>query len=142
MCRLDGIASSVEEKQHHTIEDSRSSTKTILLVEDDDAISELLVQMIEQETPHKVYTASDGPQALNLVKAVKPNLLILDYWLPSTQGIELYDRLGAEKGLKQVPTIMLSANAPMSEVKKRPITFIKKPFDMDRLLQTIRRLLR
>jgi CheY-like chemotaxis protein len=111
--------------------------KTILLVEDDAAIAELLVQIIVQETPYRVLTVPDGLQALNMVKHIRPDLLLLDYWMPVIHGIELYDRLSAIEGMEQVPTIMLSVNPPLQEIKKRHITCIRKPFDVDQLLRTI-----
>jgi DNA-binding response OmpR family regulator len=52
--------------------------KTIFLVEDDSIISELLIQMIAQETHYKVFSVPDGLEALDLVKNIKPQLLILD----------------------------------------------------------------
>jgi CheY-like chemotaxis protein len=111
--------------------------KTILLVEDDAAIAELLVQIIVQETPYQVLSVADGLQALDMVKNIKPNLLLLDYWLPVIHGIELYDRLSAMQGMEQIPTIMLSVNPPMQEIKKRQITCLRKPFDVDQLLHVI-----
>ena len=117
------------------------TTKTILLVEDDAAIAELLVEMIAQETPYRLFAVPDGVQALDLVNDLKPNLLLLDYWLPTIHGIELYDRLCAAKGLTQMPTIMLSVNAPLQEINKRKIMYIKKPFDVDKLLRAIDTLL-
>ncbi len=116
---------------------TQPSTKTVLLVEDDAAISELLVQIITQETPYHVFAVPDGPQALDFVKNVSPNLLLLDYWLPTTHGIELYDRLSMKKGLERLPTIMLSVNPPLQEIKKRKIAYMKKPFDVNQFLQLI-----
>src|SRR5580700_7474922 len=113
------------------------ATKTILLVEDDAAIAELLVQMVVQETHYRIFTVADGPQALQIFNDINPNLLILDYWLPTIQGIELYDRLCNAQGLGQIPTILLSVNAPLQEIKKRQMTYMKKPFDVGKLLQTI-----
>ena len=115
--------------------------KTILLVEDDSIISELLIQMITQETPYKVFSVPDGLEALDLVKNIKPQLLILDYWLPTIHGIELYDRLHGVEGLEQVPAIMLSVHAPLREINQRHIIYIRKPFDMFKLLEAIDTLL-
>ncbi len=115
--------------------------KTILLVEDDSIISELLIQMITQETNYNVFSVPDGLEALDLVKNIKPQLLILDYWLPFIHGIELYDRLHNTEGLEEVPAIMLSVNAPVREINQRHMTYIKKPFDMPKLLDTIHRLI-
>ena len=127
-------------KNQHA-EHINNTMKTILLVEDDAIISELLTQMIIQETPYKVFSVSDGLEALNLVKNIKPQLLILDYWLPFMQGIEVYDLLHNKEGLEEVPAIMLSVDAPMREINKRHMTYIRKPFDMTKLLDTIHGLL-
>lgn len=115
----------------------RTGTKTVLLVEDDAAIAELLIQIIVQETPYHVLAVPDGQQALDMAKNIRPNLLLLDYWLPTIHGIELYDRLSSLRGMEHIPTIMLSVNPPMQEIKKREITCIKKPFNVDQLLHTI-----
>lgn len=117
------------------------SIKTILLVEDETTIAELLVQMIVQETHYQVFAVPDGPQALDLVKNIKPDLLILDYLLPTTHGIELYDLLHDIEGLERVPTIMLSVHAPLREINQRQIMYMRKPFDMYKLLKAIDTLL-
>lgn len=116
---------------------TQTAMKTILLVEDDAAIAELLVQIIVQETPYRVLSVPDGLQALDVVKNIRPDLLLLDYWMPVIHGIELYDRLRAMMGMEQIPAIMLSVNPPLQEIKKRQITCVRKPFDVDQLLRTI-----
>ena len=119
----------------------QSTRKTVLLVEDDVAIAELLTQIIVQETPFQVFAVPDGAQALDIVKNIQPNLLLLDYWLPTMHGIDLYDRLCAMKELAPIPTIMLSVNPPIEEIKKRKIIYMKKPFDVGQLVQTIQKLI-
>ena len=116
--------------------------QTILLVEDDTTISELLVRLISQETRYLIFAVYDGPQALDLVQRIKPALFILDYRLPTTHGIELYDRLHSFEGLEPVPAIMLSVSAPLYEMHVRHITFIRKPFDVYKLLEAIHNLLK
>ena len=122
-------------------EKEKKPIKSILLVEDDTIISEMLVQMITQETPFEVFSAPDALEALDFVKKVKPQLLILDYWLPFMHGIELYDRLHTTEGLEEVSAIMLSVNAPVREINQRHMTYVRKPFDMPKLINTIHRLL-
>ena len=129
------------DEKNQLFENTQASIKTILLVEDDTTIAELLVQMITQETSHLVFAVHDGPQALELVRNIKPQLLILDYWLPTIHGIELYDRLHNTEGLEGVPTIMLSVNAPLLEINQRQIIYMRKPFDMYKLLEAIHKLL-
>ena len=111
--------------------------KTILLVEDDATIGEVLSLIISQETPYVGLLAYDGTEALDLIQDIEPNLFILDYQLPRMNGIELYDRLHAIEGLKHIPAIMISAQLPQREIDKRHIIGMNKPFDIEELLQTI-----
>ncbi len=116
---------------------ARASVKTILLVEDDVNIGEVLVQAITQETPYLAILVSDGFAALQIVKEIKPNLFILDYQLPQMNGIELYDQLHAIEELAHVPALMMSARLPHKELEKRKIISMNKPIDLDEFLQTI-----
>jgi CheY-like chemotaxis protein len=69
------------------------------------------------------------------------NLLILDYRLPDITGIELYDRIHTINKSKVIPTILMSATNPSEEIAPRNIVLIEKPFELDRLLETINTLL-
>jgi CheY-like chemotaxis protein len=129
------------DKNNQRLDNGNIPIKTILLVEDDSVIAELLVQMITQETHYQVFSVPDGLEALDLVRNIKPQLLILDYRLPTLHGIELYDRLHNTEGLEEVPAIMLSVNAPIREINQRQIMYVKKPFDLYQLLEAIDKLL-
>jgi DNA-binding response OmpR family regulator len=118
-----------------------SSVKTILLVEDDEHIGEVLAEAITQETPYLALLVTDGFEALKVVKGVKPNLFILDYQLPRMNGIELYDKLHAVEALERVPAIMMSARLPQQALRERDIIGMNKPLDLDEFLQTIEKLL-
>ncbi len=115
----------------------RTSVKTVLIVEDDVNIGEVLVQAITQETTFLALLVSDGFEALDVVKGVKPNLFILDYQLPRMDGLALYDRLHAIEELKHIPALMISARLPQKELTKRKIVGMNKPIDLDEFLQTI-----
>jgi DNA-binding NtrC family response regulator len=118
-----------------------NSTKTILIVEDDAGVGAFLVQAIVEETPYRPVLAADGLQALKIVHSLKPSLFILDYQLPFLNGIELYDQLHAMKELERTPAIIMSANLPTPEVKKRHLRNLRKPFDLDDLLTTVEKTL-
>ena len=118
-----------------------AQVKTILLVEDDVYIGEVLVQAISQETPFIAILVQSGDEALNTVKGIKPSLFILDYQLPRMNGIELYDELHANMELAQVPALMISAQLPAQELRKRNIKGMNKPLDLDEFLQTIEQFL-
>ena len=117
------------------------AVKSILVVEDDSDIGLFLVQAISQETPYQAMLVTDGFQALKAITSIKPNLFILDYWLPSMNGIDLYDRLHATSGLEDVPTIMISAQLPRRELNKRDIHSLHKPLELDEFLRLVERLL-
>ena len=72
--------------QAQSSEGENIAVKSILVVEDDSDIGLFLVQAISQETPHQALLVTDGFQALKAVASIKPNLFILDYWLPSMNG--------------------------------------------------------
>jgi DNA-binding response OmpR family regulator len=111
--------------------------KTILVVEDDELIGAFLAEAITQETAYHPLLVSDGFEALKVTYDIKPSLFLLDYRLPKMNGVELYDRLHAREGLETVPVIIISANLPLHELTKLGLVGLKKPFDLDQLLQAI-----
>lgn len=117
------------------------NVKTILVVEDDEDIGSFIVEALLQETSYQALLVTTGSKALETVKTIKPNLFVLDYLLPRMNGIDLYDRLHSSKDLEDIPAIMISANLPSGEARKRKITCLKKPFELDDLLQTIEELI-
>jgi DNA-binding NtrC family response regulator len=119
---------------------NRRSAKTILVIEDDASIGEMLIDAIS-DTSYQAFLVSDGQQALQLVHAIKPALFITDYRLPKMNGIELYDRLHAQQDLADTPAIIMSAYLPKEEVKKRHLASLEKPFELDELISTIEQLI-
>lgn len=117
------------------------SVKTILVVEDDEHIGEFIVEAFIQETSYQAMLATDGKQALKIVQNMKPSFLLLDNNLPDMKGIELYDRIQVEKELENVPVLLMSANVPVQEAKKRNMYCLNKPFELNDLLQTVEKLL-
>jgi len=118
-----------------------TEVKTILVVEDDNDIGEFLIQAIQLETPYQAVLVSHGFEALRMVQALKPHLLILDYTLPDMNGVELYDKVHTAKEFAHVPALVISAHAPQTDLKQRNLPLLKKPFELSVLLKQIRTLL-
>jgi DNA-binding response OmpR family regulator len=126
-----------DNKELYASKRAHTTEKTILIVEDDTAIGSFLIEAIKQETAHRALLAIDGYQALRIVDDIKPGLFLIDYSLPYLNGLELYDQLHATKELENVPALMLSASCPWEEAKKRKIPCMRKPIELDELLQNI-----
>ena len=114
-----------------------SEKKLIMLVEDDEDHASMLYQVLVQEERYRVYYTTDGQTAWQLLQYFKPHLLLLDYRLPRMDGLELYDRIRADKELYDLPVLMVSAALPAQAVEQRGIARLEKPFELDELLSTI-----
>jgi CheY-like chemotaxis protein len=115
--------------------------KTVLIVEDNKDIGSVLATFISEETPYHALLVTNGPDALQAVSAMRPNLLLLDYRLPGMNGIELYDHIQRVEGREDIPVIMISGTLPYQEIAQRHLVGMEKPFDLDDLLQTIEQLI-
>ena len=85
---------------------------------------------------------TDAARALETINSIKPSLFILDYSLPGIDGLKLADHLHLVEGLETIPIVMMSAvSPPAKEMRKRKITFLSKPFELNDLFATIEKLL-
>ncbi len=115
--------------------------KTILVVEDDLEVSEMLKSILEIFAPYQVMHATNAFQALHIMRNVQPDLFLFDYRLPGIDGLELYQRLHAYKAFAHIPVLFLSAVAPRDLLEKQHLPSMGKPFEMEDLLHKIDKLL-
>lgn len=116
--------------------------KRILLVDDDAEIVESLRLALEAND-FEVLIARDGNQGLALIERENPDLVILDMMMPKRSGFLVLERL-KRLGEKKQRIIMITANegnrhkayAEMLGVDD----YVRKPFPMDRLIQSVKRL--
>ncbi|MBO0779097.1 MAG: response regulator [Ktedonobacteraceae bacterium] len=112
-------------------------TTPILIVEDDEGIGQFLQQLIEEETPYQTVVLTNGQSALEQAPALQPCLMLLDYWLPGINGLEVYDRLQEQEKMRGIPVIMMSATLPVEELNKRGIFQLRKPMEIGGVLRMI-----
>ncbi len=121
------------------------SPKTILVVDDEPDIVELISYNLEQQG-HTVLSAGDGARALELAKSGMPDLVVLDVMMPKITGIEVAKRLRAQSETASMPIIMLTAkSAEADELEGLGVgadDYITKPFSMQVLLARINALTR
>ena len=115
---------------------------TVLIVEDDKNIAELLQMYLEKEG-FAVALAADGGQGVSKFRSIKPDLVLLDLMLPVMDGWAVCRTIRAES---QIPIIMLTAKGETSDkvagLKGGADDYITKPFEMKEVLARIEAVLR
>ena len=115
---------------------------SVLIVEDDRNIAELLQLYLEKEG-YAVITAEDGGKGLEKFRTIKPDLVLLDVMMPVMDGWAVCKAIRAES---QVPIIMLTAKGEtddkVSGLKSGADDYITKPFEMKEVLARIEAVLR
>ena len=109
----------------------------ILIVEDDDVTAECLEDLLSAEgyATQIMHT----PRAVETVRGVQPDLVLLDLIFPDSRGEELLHALRREGDLANVPVVLLSAVPHLAERAARlPVQgHVSKPFELDVLLRTV-----
>jgi len=115
----------------------------ILVVDDDQQIRDILKLFLTTEG-YEVVTASCGEEALIIMDKTTPDLITLDISMPGINGYEVCRKIRTEYSQKALPIIMVSGNRhPQDEIKAFDVgadEYIKKPFQNDELLSTIKTL--
>jgi CheY-like chemotaxis protein len=119
------------------------TSKTILVVEEDEAICQVLEATITQETSYRAICVANGEEALHMLQGIQANLFLIDDYQTGSNGIALYDQLHALAQFAHVPTIILTANLSVQqeELASRNITAVEKPFELEDLINIIKKLL-
>jgi UDP-3-O-acyl N-acetylglucosamine deacetylase len=116
--------------------------KKVLVVDDEERVVQSIAGVLEDEG-FQVASAKSGEEAIGIFQQEKPDVTLVDIWMPGMDGIEVLKRL---KGISpDCQVIMISGHATistaMTAVKLGAFDFIEKPLSLDLLLQTIRRAL-
>jgi DNA-binding response OmpR family regulator len=111
---------------------------TILIVEDDDAIGDVLKDILTMEPGFRAFVAKNAQDAFTIMRTITPQLVLLDYQLPDMNGVELFDRMRRIGEFARIPIIIISANLPYAELTKRHLIGLEKPFDIDEVIQAVR----
>jgi CheY-like chemotaxis protein len=122
----------------------------ILLVEDDAGDAErTMAALHDGKVRNRVVWVEDGEQALQYLyrtgtfsRASRPDLILLDWWLPRINGSEVLDRIKKHPELKRIPVVILTASTQDKDVieayNKHANCFILKPVGVDAFLNVVR----
>lgn len=123
----------------------RTSQPHVLIVEDEPAQREVLSYNLEAEG-FRTSKAEDGEEALMMVSEETPDVIVLDWMLPSVSGIEVCRQLKTRPETKGVPIIMLSARSEEVDKVRGLETgaddYVVKPYSVSELMARVRTQLR
>jgi two-component system alkaline phosphatase synthesis response regulator PhoP len=123
----------------------RGPRQKILVVEDDTDIRELIRYNLEQEG-FAVEEAGDGSEALERIKRRAPDLLVLDLMLPGASGLEICQKLRAEKETAAMPILVVTAKGAEIDrvvgLEMGADDYVVKPFSPREVMARIKALLR
>src|SRR5262249_8261864 len=137
-----GLTRLVDRRYHN---DDPMLLKKIVMAEDDDAIAHM-VNMALGDAGFLCLRARDGDEALKLVKAHDPDLLVLDVMMPRVDGLEVARRLKADVMWSRTPILMLTALAQVDDqvqgLGAGAAASRSKPFDLREFAARVKALIR
>lgn len=114
--------------------------KKVLIVDDNASILEVMEIML-RDAGYTVKTESDPAMVKTSIHEFIPDLILLDLWMPGINGINIIKDLKNKKSTKKIPVIIISAlNGAEENARKIGASdFIAKPFDMDLMLEMVKK---
>ncbi len=120
--------------------------KSKILVVDDNQQNLELIQAYLEELGCDLFAASDGPEALEKVKHINPDLILLDVMMPKMSGFEVCSRLKNDPATTQIPVIMVTALNEMGDIERAIDSgtddFISKPVNSLELRTRVKTMLK
>lgn len=119
---------------------------TVLVVDDDPLIADLVVYKLTQ-AGHQTHTAPDGETGIRLAHQIRPDLMVVDWMMPSMTGIEFCRRIRHSDlaDLAGRPIILLTAKMGNAEIaaglEAGATAYVAKPFNPKDLVQRVSQLL-
>ena len=108
------------------------SVRRLVLIADDDEDILALVRATIERSGHEVMSVADGAAALSAMAKRRPDLAVLDIAMPELDGLEVLRRLRADDEMRDLPVILLTAQAQAADVERGFATgasaYVRKPF--------------
>lgn len=112
-------------------ENAQRQTATILVVDDEQPIAELIRKVLAQEG-HNAHTANTGAEAVRKAAELKPDMIIMDITMPEMDGYEATEKIKGSEALKDVPVIFLTGKSAQEDggraFARGGTAYVRKPF--------------
>ena len=123
------------------MDNRKDYSKYTVLIVDDIPVNIILLKTMLARTNVKILTAVNGQEALDIVRQLRPQVVLLDIQMPILNGLEVLKEIKADPNLKDIAVIMVSAYTSSEDIEQSmnlgASGFIKKPVIMDLLLSTV-----
>jgi two-component system response regulator AdeR len=116
-----------------------NASRTVLICEDDSNLRTLV--RLALGDGYRIFEAADGNAALDLIRSVEPDLIVLDLMLPGRSGLDLLAEIRRVDGATPVVVISAWAHSDEAAVAAGADRFVAKPFDPNDLQATVLELL-
>lgn len=121
-----------------------SVSKTVLVVDDEPDIVEIVTSYLEDEGL-RVIAAYDGHKGLEQARAARPDLIVLDFMLPMKHGLTFCKEVKADAALAKIPILLLTGTGRLDTIgaalRLGVNAYIPKPFERQALLLIVRQLI-
>ena len=122
------------------------TTKSILLIDDEQNLAQVIVVCLESFKGWQVRVANSGKEGLKIVEAVKPDAILLDVMMPEMDGITVFSHLQQNPNTQNIPVILLTAKVQTSDrtrfAQLGVAGVIAKPFEPLKIANQIAELLK
>jgi len=119
--------------------------RKVICIEDDPAMIDL-VTLILKNRGFEVFGAPNGPEGLQMISSIRPDLVLLDLMMPEMDGWDVFQRMKADEYMRGIPVIVVTAKAAnIDKVLGLNIAkvqdYITKPFSPTELVKSINKVL-
>lgn len=117
-----------------------SVSKKIIIVEDQPAVADLLEEMLSIDSYQviKIHSSAGG---LSVIRAEKPDAVLLDIMMPDVSGLEVLRFMRREPDLQQIPVVIVSAKTLPADIRAGleagATAYLTKPVDINELRNTV-----
>jgi excisionase family DNA binding protein len=122
-----------------------SGRRKILVVDDDQELTDLIVDVLDRDGRFEVRSVNNGFDAGMMVKEYRPDLIVLDVMLPDINGREVCQRVRGDSTMDDCKIICISGMVEQDKIQELRLSgadeFVQKPFEIDHLMERICRLL-
>jgi len=131
------------------IPQNKQNQKKILIVDDEPDILDLLKSILTIAKPpaltYDIFSVTNGPQAIQTTRDIKPDLILLDLIMPVMNGYEVCKIIKSDQKLSSIPIVLVSAYTSVESEEQAKQhgaeQFIKKPFDFKELTGVVEKYL-